>query len=59
MPGKQHEVKFPNTPPREGAGTIDSGIPMKGSSRGNIADFKPGSTKSWPGKAQGKIRKAL
>ncbi len=59
MPGKSHEVKFPNNPPKAGAGTIDGGIPSGGSSRGNIADFKPGSTESWPSRAQGKIRKAL
>ena len=59
MPGKQHEVKFSSSPPREGAGTIDKGVASKGSSRSNIADFKPGHTVSWPDKAQGKIHKAL
>ena len=59
MPGKQHSVKFPNTPPKEGAGTIDKGQPSKGASRGNIEDFNMGSTQAWPDKAQGRIPKAI
>lgn len=55
----KHGVKFSASPPKEGAGTIDEGFPMKGSSRGNAETFTPGSTVSWPGKAQGKIHKAL
>lgn len=59
MPGKNHELKYSDSPPKAGAGTVDGGIASTGSSRGNIEDFKPGSTVSWPDKAQGKIPKAL
>lgn len=54
-----HGVKFPDSPPKAGAGTINKGFPKTGSSRGNAATFTPGRTVAWPDKAQGKIHKSL
>lgn len=54
-----HGVKFSDSPPKAGAGTIDKGLPSKGESRGNAKAFKPGHVVDWPGIAQGRIHKAI